>query len=375
MSIEIPESVTDIEVNAFTENNFPSSYVVSILNENATVNDMAFDSTATVAQEGTDSCFEISSNALSNYYCIAQEVTVPDSVTSIEDGAFEDKGLTSVTFPSALESIGNDAFKDNDLTDLTLPATVTDIEDYAFDGNPDLELVVFTNPGPTVGIDAFSNGHAVETTDVCFEFDSTNTDQINDYYDNENNNSNDPACSKDVVIPQGVTAIGDAAFQIKSLTSVIIPSSVISIGDYAFEINSLASVIIPDSVVSVGTYVFQNNSLTSVTLGSGLTSIAGSMFRTNSLGSIEIPNTITSIEVSAFRQNSLASVTIPSSVISIGGHAFLDNSLTSVVIGSGITSIGVTAFEDNPDLSSVCIERASAGLTLGATPFPNLCHC
>ena len=42
MSVEIPESVTDIEVNAFTENSFPSPYVVSILNENATVNDMAF---------------------------------------------------------------------------------------------------------------------------------------------------------------------------------------------------------------------------------------------------------------------------------------------------------------------------------------------
>ena len=68
---------------------------------------MAFDSTVIVAQEGTDSCFEISSNALSNYYCMAQEVTVPDSVTSIEDGAFENKGLTSVTLPSALESIGN----------------------------------------------------------------------------------------------------------------------------------------------------------------------------------------------------------------------------------------------------------------------------
>ena len=213
MDITIPETVAEIGADAFTENNFPSSYVVSILNENATVNDMAFDLGVIVAIEGTDSCFEISSNALSNYYCMAQEVTVPDSVTSIENGAFENKGLTSVTLPSALESIGNDAFKDNDLMDLTLPDTITDIGDNAFAGNSSLERVYVPNSNASVGTDAFPNDHILAGVTACFEFDATNPNQINDYYDNENNDSNNPACSRDVEIPQGVTAIGDNAFQ------------------------------------------------------------------------------------------------------------------------------------------------------------------
>ena len=267
-SVTFPESVEDIGANAFSGNTFSS--LVYIPNEDATVNDMAFDSGVIVAIEGTDSCFEISSNALSNYYCMAQEVTIPNGVTSIEDGAFEDKGLTSVTFPSALESIGNDAFKDNDLMDLTLPATITDIGDNAFDGNSNLGQVYIPNSNASVGTNTFPNDdYVLAGVTACFEFDSSDTNQINDYYDNEGDNSNFPACSRDVEIPQGVTAIGDNAFKNKSLTSVVIPNSVTSIGTDAFRNNSLISVIIPDSVTSVGTWSFYTNSLTSVTLGSG----------------------------------------------------------------------------------------------------------
>ena len=61
-----------------------------------------FDSGVIVAIEGTDSCFEISSNALSDYYCMAQGVTIPDGVTSISENTFKDKGLTSVTFPESV---------------------------------------------------------------------------------------------------------------------------------------------------------------------------------------------------------------------------------------------------------------------------------
>lgn len=59
---------------------------------------------------------------------------------------------------------------------------------------------------------------------------------------------------KEVVIPNGVTSIGEYAFfRCKSLKSVIIPDGVTSIGNYAFsDCKSLRSVVIPDSVISIG---------------------------------------------------------------------------------------------------------------------------
>ena len=102
-----------------------------------------------------------------------------------------------------------------------------------------------------------------------------------------------------------------------------------------------------------------------------MTSLSEGIFSVNSLESIEIPNTITSIGDTAFAVNSLVSVVIPDSVTSIGSSAFLSNNLTSVTIGSGITSIGSLAFYNNNTLSSICIERAAAGMTLGSTEaFP-----
>ena len=122
-------------------------------------------------------------------------MTVPDGVSHpLKNGAFENKGLTSVTFPSALESIGNDAFKDNDLMDLTLPDTITDIGNNAFSGNSSLEQVYVPNSNASVGTDAFPNDYVLAGVTACFEFDSTNPNQINDYYDNEDDNdSNNPA--------------------------------------------------------------------------------------------------------------------------------------------------------------------------------------
>ena len=64
----------------------------------------------------------------------ATSITIPDSVTSIGDYAFEDcTSLTSITIPDSVTSIGYFAFYEcSSLTSITIPDSVTSIRNNAF---------------------------------------------------------------------------------------------------------------------------------------------------------------------------------------------------------------------------------------------------
>lgn len=198
-----------------------------------------------------------------------------------------------------------------------------------------------------------------------------------------------------VVIPDGVTRIGEGAFyNDDSLTSVTIPDSVTSIGKEAFNrciklasvtigngvtsiggrafeaCHSLTSVIIPDSVTSIGESAFFTCvKLASVTIGNSVTSIGKSAFYCcYSLASVTIPDSVTSIGDQAFEDcRILASVNIPDSVTSIGKGAFsYCYRLTGVTIGNGVTSIGKYAFYECYRLTRVTIGNSVTSIGVGA---------
>lgn len=96
----------------------------------------------------------------------------------------------------------------------------------------------------------------------------------------------------DVVIPEGVTAIGDFAFsERKDLTAVTIPGTVTSIGALSFSCcEGLTSVTIPENVTSIGSYAFsQCRNLTRVMLPGSLTKIEQDAFPYCPLTWFEIP--------------------------------------------------------------------------------------
>ena len=172
-SVTFPDSVEEIGTNAFTGNAFSSH--VYIPNESATFLN-AFDSTVTVAQEGTDDCFEISNNVLSAYYCLGREVTVPDGVTSIEANAFENKGLTSVTLPNSLIQIGDRAFYNNMFTSITVLSTKVLIGVDSFD---DDVLVVPSSFVVQLGGTTAVTGGNNSGEDVC---ESVTVDDLGNIY-------------------------------------------------------------------------------------------------------------------------------------------------------------------------------------------------
>ena len=129
--------------------------------------------------------------------------TIPNSVTSIGDGAFWNcTGLTSITIPNSVTSTGYGAFKYcSSLTSITIPNSVTSIGDWAFQDCTGLTSITIPNSVTSIGGSAFAS---------CSSLTS-------------------------ITIPNSVTSIGDCAFaSCTGLTSITIPNSVTSIGDGAF---------------------------------------------------------------------------------------------------------------------------------------------
>jgi hypothetical protein len=90
-------------------------------------------------------------------------VTIPGSVTSIEDDAFDYcASLITVMIPNGVASIGGFAFAHcTSLANVTIPGTVTNIGDYAFSGCSSLKGVYFKGDAPSLGSGVFddnSNG-------------------------------------------------------------------------------------------------------------------------------------------------------------------------------------------------------------------------
>lgn len=107
----------------------------------------------------------------------------------------------------------------------------------------------------------------------------------------------------EVIIPDGVTSIGDCAFEYcGNIQSIKIPNSVTSIGNHAFEhCKRLHSMTIPDGVTSIGNYAFADCSqLQSITIPNSVTSIGRYAFEHCKFKIITIPDSVRKIEEGAF---------------------------------------------------------------------------
>ena len=201
---------------------------------------------------------------------------------------------------------------------------------------------------------------------------------------------------KSVIIEDGVTTIGDCAFDCwDALTSVTLPDSVTTIGNQAFDdCTSLTSITIPSSVTSIENYAFGGCvSLTSVTIPSSVTKIgnyafAGSDAAVNVAsgnknyssengvlynkqktvllyggpckGTFKIPNGVTSIDEGAFEScERLVGITIPKSVTHIGQYAFAGCwRLRDITLPSSMTEIEEGVFSDCESLASITIPKS-----------------
>ena len=276
---------------------------------------------------------------------------IPDSVTSIGDGAFWCcSSLSSLFIPNSVNSIGDGAFEGcSSLSSLVIPDSVVNIK-----GNP---FCYWKGK-----LECLSASFIYEDN-VLFNMDKS---KLISYRNQE---------AKSFIIPNGVMSIEKYAFSgCSSLISISVPKSVTSIGDGAFDgCSSLSSIAISDSITSISAWTFDGcKSLRSLIIPDSVTSIGNEAFRgCSSLCSLVIPDSVTSIGDGAFDGcSSLRSLVIPDCVTSIRDGAFDGcKSLRSLVIPDSVTSIGDGAFSSCSSLRSLVIPDSVVNIK--GNPF---CH-
>ncbi len=265
------------------------------------------------------------------------------------------QGLEHVTLPSSLQSIGTRAFYGcHNLQHITIPRSVTSIGNEVFDANYLLKDICVEEGNPVY-----------DSRNDCHALIETATNRL-------------IAGGSRSTIPDGVTVIGESAFQSCSgLESIQIPESVTSIEKYAFaHCSNVTSITISEGVTKIGERAFWDcSAVTAVTVPSSVTSMGSSVFNEcTGLTSVNFLANVTSISSGTFGGCSgLTSFTIPATVTSIGGSAFSGTGLTTITIPSSVTHIGTAAFSSCTGLTSITIPNTVS--SIDGNPFygcPNL---
>ena len=161
----------------------------------------------------------------------------------------------------------------------------------------------------------------------------------------------------DLVIPEGVTRIGQYAFErCEAIKSVTFPKSLTSIGWNTFYYSGLESVTIPEGVTEIEEGTFQHcGNLASVTIPEGVTKIGFCAFSNSGLTSLMLPSTIREMSQSFYGCENLATLTLTDGITTLGSSFYSCPALKEVHIPGSVKSIGYSDFSRCANLETVTI--------------------
>lgn len=339
-------SVTCIGNGAFSRQYGDKVWSVTIPDSVTTVEEKAF-------WESND-LFEINVSENNTKYCSVDGVLFSKDKTELV--AYPKRKGNEYQIPNGVTRIGNSAFDfRNNLTKVDIPESVTEIGNYAFSNCCSLERIDIPNGVAKIGEYAF------RSCSMLTEISIPNVTVIEDGIF--------LGCEllKNIKMSNNITSIGYEAFDdtafmnaednwtnggalyvenylikvriaddnTKSEFSVRNGTKVIAGGAFKGCRNFL-NIKIPNSVISIGSHAFED---------------------CDSLKSVIIPDSITDIGEFTFRYcSSLKNITIPNNIVNIGRYAFAYcYLLEDITIGKGVVTIDEGAFYGCSDLKSVTI--------------------
>ena len=257
------------------------------------------------------------SGALTGYTGESTNISIPNDVSVIADGAFSGSDIQSVSIPYSVTSIGKEAFKStHNLGKVRFESgsKLTGIGDRAFFGTQGLA---------------------------------------------------------EIELPEGVTSIGSEAFSTSSVQRVVLPDGVTSIPASAFEnCIQLSNVTLSDKVETIGANAFDacsalnkikvRSASGSVAEGlpSSLTTIGKAAFSGARLQSVKLPASVKTVESEAFaNDSSLKTLELNEGLASIGNGAFSGTNVAEVVLPDSLINLGTGVFANMKQLNTVTVGR------------------
>ena len=305
------------------------------------------------------------------------KVSLPEGLSSIGSGAFFCcEYLNSIEIPESVTSIGDNAFMVcTSLSRLEIPESVTSIGDNAFARCMSLNRLEIPAGVRSIGRNVFAFTNIQEGVFVAPDNPAYRSDERGVLFTEDGTVLLycPPSVEGSYTVPDTVRTISEFAFEsCHGLTAVTIPEGVTDIGDGAFDGCEIAEVTLPASLRSLGKDAFgEGYYAPAFFVAEGNSVYAsdsnGALFnadRTELLrvpgsykGAYQIPETVAVIGESAFYDcYDLTAVTIPDGVGSIGGHAFSGCwNLSAVTIPDSVSTVGDYAFYGCSSLSVVTI--------------------
>ena len=407
-SITIPETVIKIDGQEVGKNNkVVKNSFGSAFKDCTKLAEVVFEGNSKLAQLGNNTFYNCN---------LLVDIVLPESLTSVGNGAFYKTAIKNIVIPATVSTIGNEAFRYCDgLTSVTLSdGALSAIGDYTF-GNTMISSFVFpetTVEKLTIGKDIFrgcrkltslhlskdvtvidgafdgsvalenvtvadenKNFSAVEGIPVLFNKDKTvvryvfgalNDETVKLAADIDEISDNAYAGQTEittVVIPKGISKIGVGAFRnCTNLTTVIFEDGCVKLTELPAELfagcSSLKKITLPVNATVVGKNAFAGcSSLEEVTMP-GVEEISESAFENSGLKKFDIPANIYAVGKNAFKNSALTEISL-GSVKTIGAGAFEGTEITSVIIPESVTLMGAGAFRSCTELKNVRFRTTS----------------